>query len=365
VGEPPCDALEAELALDLVEGELAAELPAHLRAFARAHAENRAAPAAPLVARLASTLDTAFRALAHDVLVDRALALLRLVAPIVIEDDPAVTRARSEAPSWPGLAALATARDAIAQTRYGRGAIALLHRLHGFGDELPGSPTDRRSANGSTGDTHAALGPPIDGWHTPDASLDHGAIVDAWQAISARLGVDGNLRIDRAPRVRPRAFVIEPSVEVVVVVPDVVDSPATRFAVLHELGHAACAFALPAGTPRVLDEAAASYVARLIEPGGWLPPRWESPLAAAARRRRVAIAAMLDSIERDLPALHDVPGATPPWALWHDPGAQAAYVAAEAIADRLVADLGVAPPRAQFKRALELERARIDRRARV
>src|SRR6266581_4354542 len=91
----PCDAMQAELALELVEGELAAELPAHLRAFARAH------------------------------------ALLRLVAPIAIEDDPAVARARAEPPSWPGLAALAAARDAVAQRRFGCGAIEWLHRLHG------------------------------------------------------------------------------------------------------------------------------------------------------------------------------------------------------------------------------------------
>jgi hypothetical protein len=226
-----------------------------------------------------------------------------------------------------------------------------LHRLHGL-DEAPVPP-------------HDAPGPPIDGWHAPDKALDHSAIVDVWHAIAARLGVTGNVRIDRAARARPRAFVIEPKLEVIVVVPDVVDSPAARFAVLHELGHAACALSLAGGVPRVLDEAAASYVARLAEPGGWLPPRWESPLAAGARRRRIAIAAMLDHVERDLPAVHDVPGATPPWALWHDPGSQAAYVAAEQIADRLMSNLGKSPPRGQFTRALNAERARIDLRARV
>jgi hypothetical protein len=343
--------VQAELALDLVEGELAAELPAHLRAFARAHAENRAAPAAPLVAHLASTLNVARDALAHDVLLDRGLALLRLVAPIVIEDDPEVTRVRTGPVSWVGLAMLTAARDSIAEKRFGGRAIEWLHRLHGLdGEPLP---------------PHDAPGPPLEGWQTPDHTLDQTAIADAWQAIAARLGVSGNVRIDRAPRVRPRAFVIEPKLEVIVVVPDVVDSPATRFAVLHELGHAACALALPAGVPRVLDEAAASYIARLLEPGGWLPPRWESELAAPARKRRVAIAAFLDGLERALPTIQDTPGAQPPWALWHDPGAQAAYVAAEAIADRLAADLGPSPPRGQFTRALELERARIDRRARV
>ena len=48
-GSEPCDALQAELAIDLLEGELAIELPPHMRAFARAHADNRPPPAAPLV----------------------------------------------------------------------------------------------------------------------------------------------------------------------------------------------------------------------------------------------------------------------------------------------------------------------------
>ena len=351
MGEPPCDAVQAELALELVEGELAAELPAHLRAFARAHAEHRAAPAAPLVARLASTLGVARDALAHDALLDRALALLRLVAPIAIEDDPNVARVKAEAPSWAGMSTLAAARDQVARARFGCRAIDWLHRLHGVDEGPPAH--------------HDVPGPAVEGWHAPDKAIGHGAIVDVWQAIAARLGVAGNVRIDRAARARPRAFVIEPKLEVIVVVPEVVDSPAARFAVLHELGHAACALALPAGVPRVLDEAAASYVARLAEPGGWLPPRWESPLAAPARRRRIAIAAMLDQLERDLPTVRDVPGATPPWALWHDPGSQAAYVAAEDISDRLVSNLGKSPPRGQFTRALEMERTRIDHRTRV
>ncbi|MEP6863834.1 MAG: hypothetical protein ABJE66_24620, partial [Deltaproteobacteria bacterium] len=161
---------------------------------------------------------------------------------------------------------------------------------------------------------------------------------------------------------RPRTFVIEPKREIVVVVPDIIDTPATRFAVLHELGHAAAALVLAAGIPRVVDEAAASYIARLAEPASWLPPRWISDLAAAARLRRTALAAMLDDVERLLPELPQLPGKAPPWALWHDPGSQAAYVAAEAIAERFRQDLGGNPPRGQFARALAAERDRIDRK---
>src|SRR5689334_1618616 len=105
-GSEPCDALQAELALDLLEGELAVELPPHMRAFARAHAEGRPPPAAPLLARLASTLKTARDACMHDFIADRGLALLRLVLPLVIEDDPAVTAARAAPPTWENLATL-------------------------------------------------------------------------------------------------------------------------------------------------------------------------------------------------------------------------------------------------------------------
>ena len=330
------------LALALVEQELAAELPAHVRAFARAHAEGRTPPPAPLVARLASTLEVAREALANEGLAERGLALLRIAAPLAIEGDPAVVAARAAAPSWPGLVALAAARDAVARDRFASSAIELFHRL-----------------NGATGPQaeHDVAGPAIAGWADRDGpALDTAAISDAWNAIATRLGVTGSVRVDRASaaNVQPRTFVVEPAREVIVVVPGVVASPATRFAVLHELGHAAAALVSPLGLPRVVDEAAASFVARVAEAPSWLPPRWTCPLGAAARDRRVAIAATLDDVERLLPALPQVPAASaaPPWALWHDPGAQAAYVAAEAVAEKLRRDLGPNPPRGQFARAL-------------
>ncbi|HSK04708.1 MAG TPA: hypothetical protein VK932_25835, partial [Kofleriaceae bacterium] len=59
---------------------------------------------------------------------------------------------------------------------------------------------------------------------------------------------------------------------------------------------------------------------------------WHSPLAAEARERRAALAATLDELERAGAAAIPPPGAArPPWALWHDPGAQASYVRAEQI----------------------------------
>jgi hypothetical protein len=350
--------LDAEMALDLLEAELAVELPGHMRAFARAHAEGRPPPAAPLVARLTSTLETVRAACGFGELADRGLALLRLVAPLVIEDDRAVAAARSKAPSWPALAELARARDAAAQQRFGCGMIELAHVLHG------GAP--------ASGDEPEPLGPTVEGWHARGPAADASAIQDAWQAIAARVGVSGVLRVDRSREARPRAFIVEPKREVVIVVPEVVDTPAARFAVLHELGHVVAAFAVGDGLPRAVDEAAAAYVAMLAEPPSCLPPRWASELATEARARRTRLAAALDRVERALPDGGEDRGgvtralaalgnpATPSWALWHDPGTQAAYVAADRIATRLRRDLGTNPPRGQLAAALTAERDRID-----
>ncbi|HET9627279.1 MAG TPA: hypothetical protein VFP84_38235, partial [Kofleriaceae bacterium] len=89
----------------------------------------------------------------------------------------------------------------------------------------------------------------------------------------------------------------------------------------------------PAGLPRVLDEAVAAYVARDVERRDH---PWYAAAAPAARTRRRVLARVLDGVERALPALAPSPiTERPPWALWHDPGAQAAYVAAERLADTL------------------------------
>lgn len=376
MGSEPCDELQAELALDLVEAELAVELPAHLRAFARAHADGRPPPPAPLLARSASTLTAARNACAHDLLVDRGLALLRLVAPLAIESDPAVIAARAEPPTWAGLQRLTEARDRVAQATFGCTSIALVHRLSGVATPPP--PTRHADIPGPT------IGPAIDGWRTAGAPLAPAAILEAWNLIAARFGVTGSVRIERTTTSRPRAFVIEPKQEVIVVIPAAVDTPVARFAVLHELGHAVVALGLRAGVPRVVDEAAASYVARLAEPPSWLPATWPSELAASARARRLAIATALDAVERGLPALHAIAlpsqpdgdarmlaalvtqyGPTPPWALWHDPGAQASYVAAEALSDRLRLELGTNPARGHLLRTLIAERDRIDQHTRL
>ena len=61
----------------------------------------------------------------------RVLALLRLVAPLSIECEPAVAALRAGPPTWEGLRRLAAARDAVALARFGCSAITLAHNLQG------------------------------------------------------------------------------------------------------------------------------------------------------------------------------------------------------------------------------------------
>jgi hypothetical protein len=81
----------------------------------------------------------------------------------------------------------------------------------------------------------------------------------------------------------------------------------------------------------------------------------------AARARRAALARVLDGIERALPAVVERPAQLPPWALWHDPGAQAAYAAAEEIADAIERAVGPAPAPGAVAAALAAQREAIDR----
>jgi len=339
-----CELVSVELRLDRIEAEIARELPPHMRTFARAYARGTALPPAPDVLHRAPTLATARAALAHPVLADRGLALLRLVVPLAIESDPGVVAARDAPPSWDALAALAAARDAAATARFSRRAIEVVHELNGVPEEADPVP---------------ALPPPVAGWSEPDGiALDVPAISHAWDAIRARHGVDGAVRFERSAGARPRTFVVQPHGEVVVVVPADLTTPAARFAVLHELGHVLAGFAMSAGIPRIVDEAAAAYVARAIEREG---DPWFSPAAADARVRRAALARVLDRVERALPAIAERPAERPPWALWHDFGAQAAYASAEAMADTIERKIGPAPAPGALAAALCAQRDAIDR----
>lgn len=314
--------LETELALDRLEAQLAAELPAHVVAFARAYALGAALPSAPDLASRASTAALARRALAAPTFVRRGAGLLRIVAPLVIERDAGVAAARGAPPSWSAWEALARARDDVARARFRAGYLDVVHRLAG----LSGEP--------AISDPADALAPAITGWDAAEPALDDAAILAAWRAIADAYGVAGTPELVRSAAARPRTFVVTRGARVIVVVPAVVDTPARRFAVLHELGHAALGLASRTEWPRALDEGFAALVAGWMEQPGRLPSGWGSALATPARRRRLALAQALDRIERR-GAAPPPDLARPPAALWSDPGAQAAYVRAEAIADSL------------------------------
>ncbi len=157
--------------------------------------------------------------------------------------------------------------------------------------------------------------------------------------------------IPAAADVQPRAFVIEPGREVAIAIAPLT-TPAARFTALHELGHAVAALVSPRPLARAVDEAAASYVARLCERDGELEAGWYVPGAAAARARRLRISAVLDAIEHGAVVR---PTDAPPVPLWDDPAAQAAYVAAETIADRWWESLGPTPPPGALAEAISSE----------
>ncbi len=329
---------ELELELDRLEAELAAELPGHVRALAEAYANSTAAPFAPHVLRLRRSRILAIRALAVPALATRALALLRLLTPIGIEDDVAVTAARAVEPAWSTYATLRAAREVAATTNFQRGYIAWLQWLHGAGWLVP-----------TIVDWPAELA----GWRAPSPPLSVAEIERAWHQLAARHGARGSCRIVQAP-VRPRAFVVEPGREVIVVV-GALASPAMRFAALHELGHALAALLSPVALPRMLDEAAASYVARLLELES---DPWFTPLAARARDPvRLTMLMALHGIEAGL----QPPIERPPWGLWHDPGAQAAYVVAERFADHWWVQLGADPGVGAFATELATQLAHVER----
>ncbi len=310
------NALDAELALDRLEARLAAELPPHIAASAEAYARETAAPAAIDITH--REIAAVHAARSFDELRARGTRLLRAIAPIVIDSAPSVIAARTRERSWDHWRALADARDTEARRRFGLSHRALVHQLAGTSTEPRPEP----------------IPPPVVGWMEREGV----AITDEHvRAAWSELGGDdlGALSISRCSSAHPRTFVVERGARAIIVVPAHIDTPAARFAVLHELGHALLWLApitRQLEWPRALDEAAASYVARGMEAAG-APARWSSPIAAAARARRLAIARVLDAIEARCEVENEID--RPPWALWNDPHAQAAYVAAERIADEM------------------------------
>jgi hypothetical protein len=216
--------------------------------------------------------------------------------------------------------------------------IELIHRLHGSAEAEPEATRDGEGDGDGDGDIEVRIegggririAAPIAAWHAPGNAITIDDVRAEWQRLAAEHGVRGGCSI-LTTTARARTFIVEPGREVIVAVPRALASPAERFAALHELGHAVAALLAPAPLPRAFDEAAAAWIARRMESPSH---PWWSPDAAAARARRGQLARALAAIERGTARDPSALAPAPPWALWHDPYAQAAYLAAEAIAAR-------------------------------
>lgn len=320
------NALDAELALDRLEARLAAELPANIAASAHAYAHDSAVALAIEITTREVNAVIAARTFAD--LRVRATGLWRVIAPMVIERAPSVIAAHARERTWATWRELTTARDAEARRRFGIGYRDLVHALAGTMETT--SATSRS----------VAIPTASPEWSATSTWVTDEHIEAMWAEL--RQGAEiGALSITRSASAHPRTFVVERGVRAIIVVPARIDSAAACFAVLHELGHALLWLAPVSKElewPRTIDEAAASFVARAMEDSisDTSKISWYSPLAKAARDRRLVIARALDAIEGGAE-----PGdiEKPPWALWNDPYAQSAYVDAERLADTIPTDL--------------------------
>ncbi|HEY4180823.1 MAG TPA: hypothetical protein VGM90_28455 [Kofleriaceae bacterium] len=315
------DAFALEVFLDMLGGRLATALPAHLAACASAYVSNRPPPPSPTVAPK-NAVRLFEGTLSKDAgLAVRAVSLLRVIAPTVIDADPRVTAAYVATPSWDAWRALCAARDEVARSLFGLPHRDLLHRLAGC-----------RSSSQLTVTVPAK----IDAWHAVGRPVSEQDVRAVWARLATGVSV-GALEIATSDAAHPRMFAIERGVRATIVIPARIDAPAKMFTVLHELGHALLWLSSAATDrewPRMIDEAAAAYVAREMEDP---VSAWFDENAEAARQRRTLLAAHLAAIEAN-PALGtDAVAAKPPWALWHDPAMQGVYVAAELLADELPA----------------------------
>lgn len=331
-------AFDTELALDRFEAHLARDLPPFDAAAAHAYATATLTHATPPMIAPAdlALVRSAWRVAELRV---RATQLVRIVVPLVVESDATVARLREASPTWEGMRALAAARSAVTMRHFHLPAL-----LRALADVLS-PPLPRMLDHGPRAPRAADIPPHPATWRDADGlTIDDAAVHALWSSLATP--ATGSLEILRTARAHPRTFVVERGVRAIIVVPETIASPAHRFSLLHELGHAWLWLHPSARTrewPRAIDEACASYFGRMLERPAALPAGWAHPAANSARHRRTSLALLLDHLETTAianpAALADDPGvpATPPWALWHDPAAQTAYVSAESIADTIPA----------------------------
>lgn len=302
------DEFGLELELDHLEGELSAD----------PHLWDE--PRRTVVARAFETAS----------LRPRALALLQGHAPAWIAQAPQVMALRLQRPSWLAYRRLRSIQEVLAEHLFGTSWGKILGWCSGAPSvELPPpAPIPGMDPAWSvSAETLSSLP-----WQPAVAS-----IVAAFPAIS-------ELALRFAAE-RPRAW--RDGGRVVITLRDDRDTPHAWFQLLHELGHAITLALYPDALPRAVDEAVASYLARHLEYPGSLPlpaHAFAPELHRQERLRRAAVAAALGHLEAAIPVEAQEAGEagkvassdsrTLPWALWHDAGAQPAYLHAETVADQ-------------------------------
>jgi hypothetical protein len=351
------DELALEIDLDRLEAELAGQEPLRWT-----------------VARRISVA----RAIEVPGLRARALRGLQRWAPDWIDQAPVVAAARLAPASWTAYRKLRTVQDVLAEQLFGASPDATSGSPTGAAhDATSGAAHDATSGAAHDATSGAALGATwidVMRWHggVPAGELPAPsaipAMAPAWivgsLALPWRAWIDAFERsvlpalVAAAPVAwfggppaieigfsaeRPRTRVAGGRISIGL--RDERDMPRAWFQLLHELGHAVAAVLAPAGgTPRAVDEAVASWLARHLEEPGSVPAlpqhAYVPALHGDERARREAVAIALAHLEthahggdeREPPAAAS--GAGLPWALWHDGGAQPSYLHAERLAAR-------------------------------
>jgi hypothetical protein len=257
----------------------------------------------------------------------RALALLQVHAPAWIAQAPQVMALRLQPPNWTAYRHLRAIQEALAERYFSCSWGELMRWCAGApAAELP-PPAPIPAMDPAW---CAASEEPLP-WHTAVAALATSLpVLASLDSIAVRFAAE-----------RPRAEL--DGGRVLLTLRDDRDTPRAWFHLLHELGHAITLALSPTALPRAVDEAVASWLARHLErPGSLALPAhaFAEPLHRQERARRVAVATALGHLEAAVAvAAGDASeNRTLPWALWHDAGAQPAYLAAEALAEQWCKD---------------------------
>lgn len=236
---------------------------------------------------------------------------------------------QGDAPTWSDWRARLAALDAAVPPSF----VAAMRHAHGASD-VPVALGSDDPANVS----RRAL------WLAPRLPMTATNVATVWLELARRYEIPeavANAVTFRLDAAHGQCNVVVPGRVVAVWVRSGA-SAAAWHACLHELGHALVALCCASDVPRAVDEAAAEVIAaQLVSLASAHGP---GPLAGFADLVQVAqhMRHYRDAITQRLAAAEasgqPMTTAAPPWALWHDPGAQAAYLAAGQLALPLLAN---------------------------